>query len=138
MNRVNMPTPVTAVRAVQAWADTTPDQVQALPDLPAHPPPPPPLGVAGDAAASTAAVYTAFEFQDAFHEGVRDIEIHAHLDLRTLPTPQDPRLTSPFGQGAYQIGYLRSSIRSIRVRARQLGHPNSPMPSPWNLLESCT
>ena len=114
----------TVLRATQAWADATPDQFQTSPDLPPHPPPPPPLGVPGDSAASIAAVYTAFEFQDAFHEGVRDIEIHAHLDLRNLPIPRDPLVEVPFSQGRYQIGFAGTPIRSIRVRICTLYQPS--------------
>ena len=106
----------TVLRAAQAWADATPDQFQTSPDLPEHPPPPPPLGAAGDAAASIAAVYTAADFQDAFHEGVRDIEIHAHLDLRTLPVPRNPLVEVPFGIPEFKIGFVGNPIRSIRVR----------------------
>lgn len=114
---------------MQAWADATSDQFEASPEPPAHPPPPPPLGVAGDAAASIAAVYTAFEFQGAFHEGVRDIEIHAHLDLRKLPIPPNPLVPVPGSQEAFQIGYLGSPIRSIRVRIWLLSHPINLVPS---------
>ena len=120
---------LTVLRATQAWADATPDQFKASPDLQAYPPPSPPLGVAGDAPASIAAVYTALDFQDAFHEGVRDIEIHAHLDLRNLPVPRDPLVTVPFGRGGYKIGYLGNPIRSIRVRIWLLSHHSNPTPS---------
>ena len=113
---LTVPTVPTVLRTTQAWADATPDQFKISPDLPANPPPPPPLGVAGDAAASIAAVYTAAEFQDAFHEGVRDIEIHAHLDLRTLPVPRNPLVEVPFGTSEYKIGYVGTPVRSIRVR----------------------
>ena len=120
---------VTVLRAAQAWADAKPEQFQPSPDLPAHPPPPPPLGVAGDAAASIAAVYTAFEFQDAFREGVRDIEIHAHLDIRNIPVARDPLVEGPLGQAVYQIGIVGTSVRSIRVRVWLLSRPRKPRPS---------
>ena len=126
---LTVPTVVTVLRATQAWADATPDQFQTSPDLPPHPPPSPPLGVAGDAAASIAAVYTAFEFQDAFHEGVRDIEIHDHLDLRNLPAPRSPLVKVPFDRGGYQIGFVGTPIRSIRVQIWTLSQPSYPTPS---------
>ena len=115
-------TVLTQLRTFQAWADATSDQFHSPPDLQPYPPPPPPLGVAGDAPASIAAVYTAVEFQRAFHEGVRDIEIYAHLDLRTLDL---------LSQHGYQIGYAGPLIRSIRVRIWLLSNPNNPISS-WS------
>eukprot|EP00892_Ulva_mutabilis_P007594 jgi/Ulvmu1/5206/UM216_0001.1 len=102
------------IKSVQkAIAQASPLQIRTAPDPLPDPPSPITLGVAGDAAPSVAAVYTAFEFQDAFHEGVRDIEIHDHLDLRLLPKPRDPIV--PVGSVyPYQIGTPGNSTRSIR------------------------
>eukprot|EP00892_Ulva_mutabilis_P005913 jgi/Ulvmu1/3694/UM017_0111.1 len=98
----------------QSIAAASPAQIQTAPDPPPNPPAPPALGVAGDAPPSVAAVYTAFEFQDAFHEGVRDIEIRNHLDLRLLPTPRDPIIK--LGRSTFQIGVVGTPTRSIRGR----------------------
>eukprot|EP00892_Ulva_mutabilis_P005912 jgi/Ulvmu1/3693/UM017_0110.1 len=103
------------ILAVQeSIAAATSAQTQTAPEPPPNPPAAPALGVAGDAAPSVAAVYTAFQFQDAFHEGVRDIEIRDHLDLRNLPKPRDPIVELPFGFTTYQIGYVGTPTRSIR------------------------
>lgn len=98
------------VHRVQAIAAATPAQIEESPESPDLPiPAPPALGVAGGAPPSIAAVYTPFEFQDAVDEGVRDIEIHSHLDVRNLPIPVG---------GFHQIGQLGTSTRSIRVSPR--------------------
>lgn len=92
--------------------EPTPGQIQYASEVPS--PITPPLGVAGDAPASIAAVYTAQEFQDAFHAGIRDIEVHAHLDLRDLPVPVTTVTESSVG---FVIGNAGPSSRSIRVCA---------------------
>lgn len=89
-------------------------------EIPSTRPPPPPLGVAGDAPPSVAAVYTAFEFQDAFHEGVRDIEIRNHMDLRNLAFPTDPIVNPDGGVYSQQLGIPGMTTRSIRVRIHSL------------------
>eukprot|EP00892_Ulva_mutabilis_P005772 jgi/Ulvmu1/3567/UM167_0001.1 len=98
----------------QAITEATPAQTQTAPDPPPNPLAAPALGVAGDAAPSVAAVYTAFELQDAFHEGVRDIEIYEHLDLRNLARPWDPIVRLGSSLYPYQIGYAGTPTRSIR------------------------
>ena len=67
----------------------------------------------GDATPEIATVYTAEQLQRAFHAGVRDIEIRAHLDLRGLPLWDDP-ISTKFS-GSYQFGVVGRSTRSIRV-----------------------
>lgn len=99
---------------VQAIAAATPAQIRDAPTPPPNPPVPASLGVDGDAPASIAAVYTASQFQDAFHAGVRDIEIRAHLDLRNLPIPGRP-IISPQSNQSYLFGYTGPTTRSIRV-----------------------
>ena len=102
---------------VQAIAAATPAQIRAAPDPPLNPAPTPPLGVAGGAPPSVAAVYSAKQFQDAFHEGVRDIEIRAHLDLRNLSFATVPIVAvSNAFKGPYPFGVVGPSTRSIRVR----------------------
>ena len=74
------------------------------------------VGISGSAPPLIAAVYTAQEFQDAFHEGIRDIEIHANLDLRNLSIPIADVITSfEGGEYQYRIGYVSPTTRSIRV-----------------------
>lgn len=69
-------------------------------------------------------MYTAKQFQDAFHEGVRDIEIRAHLDLRNLSSATAPVVpVSSAYKGPYPIGVAGPSTRSIRVRVT--GWPHS-------------
>ena len=97
---------------IQTLAAATPGQFQFASEAPPSPNIPQ-LGVAGDAPASIAAVYTALEFQVAFHAGIRDIEIHAHLDLRDLSEPATP-VTDKLDD--YSIGNAGPSTRSIRVR----------------------
>lgn len=63
-----------AVLFVQTLAPATRGYIKLFP----NPLPSPEL----HAPASIAAVYTARDFQDAVHAGMRDIEIHVHLDLR--------------------------------------------------------
>ena len=67
---------------------------------------------------SVVVVYTAEEFKDAFHAGLRDIEIRAHLDLRGLNLTADPiAVLSEAYRGPYAIGFVSPSTRSIRVCA---------------------
>ena len=73
------------------------------------------LGVAGSASPLVAAVYTAQEFQEAFTEGIRDIEIHAHLDLQNLPIPIAQWITGVEGEFTFQVGFVSPTTRSIRV-----------------------
>ena len=99
---------------IQTLAAATPGKAQFtdVASAPAHPIMPPTLGVAGDASASIAAVYTASEFQSAINTGVRDIEIHAHLDLQdifSLPTTVVDNYDVNF------IGIAAPSTRSVRV-----------------------
>lgn len=73
--------------------------------------PPPPVN--GTDPPQIAAVYTARDFQWAFHEGIRDIELHAHMDLRQAAT-----INSRF-QGVIleaPLGGVRETTRSVRVR----------------------
>lgn len=116
-------TALTVLMAVQAWADAIPDQFHTTPDLP--PPPPQPNSVAEDNTASIGAVYTASDFESALHNGVRDIEIHTHLDLRTV---------YPFDEWVYRNG---TRIRSVRVRIWLLSHPTNLIFS-WNLHRAAT
>lgn len=97
---------------VQIVVEATPGQLQLASAAP--PPITPALGVSGDAPAAIAAVYSAEEFQDAFHAGIRDIEIHAHIDLRDLEEPSTPITDSHV---FYFIGTAGPSTRSIRVCA---------------------
>ena len=64
-----------------------------------------------------AAVYTAEELQRAFHMGIRDIEIRAHLDLRNLAAETADPIVEVISvyQGPYAIGVVGTSTRSIRV-----------------------
>lgn len=78
--------------------------------LPLALPPPPPVN--GSAPPQIAAVYTAEDFQRAFHDGVQDIELRVHLDTRQLGRMRSPRT----GGGALlSFGAVRDSTRSIRV-----------------------
>lgn len=73
--------------------------------------------------ANITVVRTARELQEASLRGALDIEIRAHLDLRTLDLAQDPSgLFSGTVQefGRRSLLYADLSMRSIRVRA-----PNS-------------
>lgn len=119
---------------VQAIRQATPAQFHEAPPPPPYPPPPPPPDVQVDATPQIAAVYTAAQLQRALHSGVRDIEIRAHLDLRPLPLTAPPPDTAAANDAIteygydyiyggtenadLQLGHVRSSTRSIRVRAR--------------------
>ena len=58
-------------------------------------------------------MYTAEQFQQAFHLGVRDIEIRSHLDLRALPLETNP--ITGLDAGELSIGWVGRTTRSIRV-----------------------
>lgn len=88
-------------------------QQRVASDPPPNPPSTPLPPTAGDAPPEVAAVYTAEQLQQAVQEQVRDIEIHAHLDLRNLSMLPSP--TPAIFEGDYQLGYM-GSTRSIRVR----------------------
>ena len=69
--------------------------------------------------AAVTAVKTAQELQEAVLGGAVDIEIHAHLDFRTLPLPRNPILRGlhtqkrPVNTASL---YAAAPLRSIRVR----------------------
>lgn len=101
---------------MQALTAATPAQIQPAPTTFTDPLPLAPLGVDGLASPSIAAVYAAQEFQDAFHAGVRDIEIYAHMDLRNLSVPTSSIITSIEGsESMFKIGDASPTTRSIRV-----------------------
>eukprot|EP00892_Ulva_mutabilis_P005988 jgi/Ulvmu1/3761/UM175_0009.1 len=113
-----------ATVASQVLAAATPQQISTAKDPPPHPPPPPAATVPGDASPEVVAVYTAEALQEAFHAGVRDIEIHDHLDLRDLPT-EEPRISvSVSAPEHFQLGHTKPTTRSIR------GKCTSPPPAP--------
>lgn len=87
----------------------TPPQEQLPSALPALPPPP----VDGAAPAQIAAVYTAADFQRAFHAGVRDIELRAHMDMRPLSDVASTVLGVTRND---RLGGVKPTTRSIRVR----------------------
>jgi hypothetical protein len=55
-----------------------------------------------------------FDFQDAFDQGVRDIEIRAHMDITGLQGL--PQSYHRWGEYFETLGLVKASTRSIRVR----------------------
>ena len=99
---------------------STAPQLQSDPVAP-PPPSPPPLGVSHSEWSAPAedikVVQTARELQDAAVGGARDIEIHFHLDLRSLsrvPNPAIEDKDSPLYITA--LLYAFPPLRSILVR----------------------
>lgn len=111
----------TSIATVQEIAAATPAEVSSAPDPPPNPPVPPPLGVAGNAPPRVAAVYNALDFQRAFHQGVRDIEIRDHVDLRYVPIINPAGRIVDVGNTDWRrllrIGVPGPSTRSVRVCA---------------------
>ena len=87
---------------------------ESLPAAVATPPAPP---VNGSAPAEIAVVYTAEEFQRAFHEGVRDIELRAHIDTRQLVKVKSVLVTDRNERVTKRFGAVPSTTRSIRVHS---------------------
>jgi hypothetical protein len=92
---------------------------QATP--PPLPPPPPPPAEPSIVAlpADIRTVSTAAELQQAVKDGVRDIEVVDHLDLRALQLVNNPFNLRPDGADnikATHTTYAADNLRSIRVR----------------------
>lgn len=99
---------------LQEIAKATPAQIQDAPPPPPNPPAPGSLGVDGDFPPSIEAVYTEDEFVIAINAGVRDIEIRAHLDFRSINRVTPVVDPSPPFTASY-IGTPTPMTRSIRV-----------------------
>ena len=98
-----------------------------LPAAMAAPPAPP---VNGSLPADIAVVYTAEDFQRAFHEGVRDIELRAHIDTRQLGRIRSVLVTVGNARVTKRFGAVPSTTRSIRVRSSSIKTRNGTRMSP--------
>ena len=125
------PPPLPTTSPSEASRPTAPDQPFESPQSAASPPfedPTPPVVPAqsGSSAiqvelfpADITAVHTAQELVDAMANSARDIEIRAHLDLRTIPLQANPGF--PFRDADYEVvatdlAFIRWPTRSVRVR----------------------
>lgn len=102
------------------------------------PPPPPSVTVAP---ANVRAVSSAAELLQAVQDGVLDIEVTAHLDLRELSVARNPYLmpNGPRERFFTHTMYVDSMTRSIRVRILNCGAcstctESSPAREPASIL----